>query len=391
MDSKNFELYLAKAISKSKTKKKPLLVLIQEKKTSEHDNKTKWIDSWIAKENIELIEKDEAAVLFFIWNGNNANFHFFKNYAKNLSNYDSSEHDEFFEENKTSLFIINKNTIQEVICDTYDKEECNSILSMFISSYKEKKEIKPAPLKIVIQKEKKTEHELSVQKASEIHNESERKYKESLLKEQHKERLERERIRKLIEQDKLDKKGRFIFNSNLDEVEVLEKIELKDHIHNYQGFKKSSECKLSIKTFDNKNIIHSFNSQDSLDTVRKYLVEVEKLDDNFLFHRNVPRLTYKDIEEFKSLRELDLLPRSVLILEPKNKHHEDKKDYFEARNLKKTGITDMIYSWWNGAQTGETTTSEENENEKENEKKDIRETYNGNSTNVIDPKDLKKD
>ncbi|OBA24853.1 hypothetical protein HANVADRAFT_54266 [Hanseniaspora valbyensis NRRL Y-1626] len=265
-----------------------------------------------------------------------------------------------------------------------------------IQDKKEDKENKP-----IIKEEKKNDikKETDVNKAKNIssaHAESERKYKQNLLKLQREEREERKRIKQLIEQDKLEKKDRFKFGSTSIEGEVIENEEIKDHIHNKQKFNEITDCKLNIKTIDNKNIIHTFKSDDSLDTVRKYLVEVEKVEDNFMFHRNVPRLTYKDIDEFKSLKDLDLLPRSALILEPKHSlsNSSHKSPFFEAKNDSNHNRTfiDIVYNWWNG-----NTTEHENEEEEEetniidHTKKDSRETYNGNTTNVIDPKDTKKD
>ena len=415
MDESKFEIYLAKAISKTKSSKKPLLVLI----VNEKDKPSEWINKWIDKENIERIENLNAAIVLKITNGNNANYQFFKNYIKNMHNYDSDEHDKYLTaEQKECLFIINANNIQEVIADISDKEECNSTLSMFISPYQDVSAKKEPFFKIsiqdknedkenkpIIKEEKKNDvkKETSVNKAkniASIHAESERKYRQNLLKLQRGEREERKRIKQLIEQDKLEKKDRFQFGSTSIEGEVIENEEIKDHIHNKQKFNEITDCKLNIKTIDNKNIIHTFKSDDSLDTVRKYLVEVEKVEDNFMFHRNVPRLTYKDIDEFKSLKDLDLLPRSALILEPKyslsNSRH--KSPFFEAKNDGNNNRTfiDMVYNWWNG-----NTTKHENEEEEEEEeeqtntidhtKKDSRETYNGNTTNVIDPKDSKKD
>ncbi|OBA24854.1 hypothetical protein HANVADRAFT_50572 [Hanseniaspora valbyensis NRRL Y-1626] len=118
MDESKFEIYLAKAISKTKTNKKPLLVLIVDEK----DKPSEWINKWIDKENIERIENLNAVIVLKITHGNNANFHFFKNYIKNMHNYDSDEHDKYLtEEQKECLFIINANNIQEVIADISDK------------------------------------------------------------------------------------------------------------------------------------------------------------------------------------------------------------------------------------------------------------------------------
>lgn len=404
MEPLKFEVYLAKAITKSKTSKKPLLVQIKGKQ-EDNDKTNEWINEWIDEENLKSIAECNAAVLLKISNGNNANFQFFKNYVKNLSNFDAEEHESYLSENKDCLFILNNNSIQEVISDISDKEECNSILAMFISSYKDtpaKKKVEKPALKVVIQKEEKKQPkpvkkekevpaETKVLNGKSATSEAGQKYRKNLLSAQKEERQERERIRKLIEQDKLEKKERFQYSSTGIEEEVAEQENVQDHIHSKARLGKVKECKLSIKTVDNRNIIHSFKSEDSLDAVRKYLVETENIDNNFMFHRNVPRMTYKDIDEFKSLQELDLLPRSALILEPK--HYSSASDnYFEAKNTPSGGIVNALYSWWNGNAEEQEDQEEQDETSipRDQHKKDPKETYNGNTTNLIDPKDDKK-
>lgn len=402
MEQLNFEVYLAKAITKSKTSKKPLLVLIEGKQTY-NDKTTEWFNEWIDEENISSIADCNAAVLLKISQGSNANFQFFKNYIKNLSNFDAEEHESYLNDDKDCLFILNKSSIQEVISDTSDKEECNSILSMFISPYKDTPATKMAEkpvFKVVIQQEEKKEPkkvknveevpiETKVSEEKSANSETGQKYRKSILNAQREERQERERIKKLIELDKLEKKERFQYNSNGVEEEVAEQGNVQDHIHSKAKPGEIKECKLSIKTTDNKNIIHSFKSDDSLDTVRKYLVETEKIDNNFMFHRNVPRMTYKDIDEFKSLQELDLLPRSALLLEPKH-YSSSSNNYFEAKNVAGGGIFNALYSWWNGSIQDQQEQKEEKATVPDEDKKDPKETYNGNTTNLIDPKDGKK-
>ncbi|KAK6464824.1 hypothetical protein DFJ63DRAFT_93836 [Scheffersomyces coipomensis] len=96
----------------------------------------------------------------------------------------------------------------------------------------------------------------------------------------------------------------------------------------------SDECTLSIKLFDGNSIRHDFKHTQTLNDVRNWLdQEIEIIPPsnsmpsfatssypqptNYVFHRPVlPRITYTDEQEFISLLDLELCPRSALILKP---------------------------------------------------------------------------
>ncbi|KAK6202629.1 uncharacterized protein RJT21DRAFT_112582 [Scheffersomyces amazonensis] len=93
-------------------------------------------------------------------------------------------------------------------------------------------------------------------------------------------------------------------------------------------------CALSIKLFDGTSIRHEFEVTQTLNDVRNWLdKELEIIPPsnsmpsfatssypqptNYVFHRPIlPRITYTDEQEFLSLLELQLCPRSALILKP---------------------------------------------------------------------------
>ncbi|EGW34897.1 uncharacterized protein SPAPADRAFT_58023 [Spathaspora passalidarum NRRL Y-27907] len=100
-------------------------------------------------------------------------------------------------------------------------------------------------------------------------------------------------------------------------------------IHTDEGM-----CMLSIKLFDGSSIKQEFKSEDTLHDVRTWLdLEVGIIPSNetmpafakssyphpvnYAFHRPVlPRITYSEEQESQSLLELELTPRSALILKP---------------------------------------------------------------------------
>ena len=361
MSIKITDEYLVKAINSSKINKKPLVVYLSK------DNSLEWLNSWVNEDIIDLINNRKACILLKIdINDLNSHYHFFKTYFKNLSNYEDGDYEDIFASKDNVLVIIHNNEFQYAINDEMDNHEKNELLQAFISDFS----VEP---KINSKSENKDQSEKL---------DSQKVYKNEYLKAKNEERLERQRLRKLIELDRLEKRERSInnklsFNANENEV-IIE--QLKDNIKSKDT---NNDCKLSIKTPENKNIIHTFTKEETLDDVRKYLMEEEGIYREFFFHRNIPRLTYKDMDEFKSLEELDLLPRSVLLIEYKSEEHQQKLKYFDAKTYNPTGLLGFLRNWWNGDASLQ---HEENEEEiNEDDKKENRETYNGNTTNVLDP------
>ena len=68
---------------------------------------------------------------------------------------------------------------------------------------------------------------------------------------------------------------------------------------------------------DGKTLKHEFNSSETLNDVRKW-VDLNRTDGDcpYSFHRGIPRVTFKDSDELKTLETLELTPRSALLLKP---------------------------------------------------------------------------
>lgn len=362
MSIKVTDEYLVKAINSSKVNKKPLAVYLSK------DNNLEWLSSWVNEDNVDLINNGKACILLKIdINDLNSHYQFFKTYFKNLSNYEHQVYEDIFAGRENVLVIIHNNEFQYAINNEMENQEKNDLLQAFISDFQEK------PKSISKPTTKSQPEKLDSQKV----------YKNEYLKAKNEDRLERQRLRKLIELDRLEKKEKSLNNnvsSTASENEVIIE-QLKDNIKT-KGTNK--DCKLSIKTPENRNIIHTFTKDETLDDVRKYLMEEEGIQREFFFHRNIPRLTYKDMDEFKSLEELDLLPRSVLLIEYKSEEQQQGLRYFDAKTYNPTGLLGSLRNWWNGDASLQHV--EEEEEVDEGDKKENRETYNGNTTNVLDPK-----
>lgn len=153
---------------------------------------------------------------------------------------------------------------------------------------------------------------------------------EMLKREEHE---EKKRIRALLEADKRERHLRQMNSSR--EVVANEALE-ENKMHN-SNTSKYDMCSLSIKLFDGNSLKHDFKANQTLNDVRSWLDnETDHLiipnanaslpsfatasypqPTHYVFHHPVlPRITYSDDQEFKKLSDLDLCPRSVLILKP---------------------------------------------------------------------------
>lgn len=328
------ETYFVKALNSSRIRKKPLIVALTK------DNNLNWVNSWISENNTQSIENNNACVLINIYKSEaDSQYQSLKRF---LGSMDDVQID-IIDDNQ--LVIIHNNEVQFVINDSMDDEEKNEVLRPFIVDFEDE--------------DKNVENNTETVAST---------YKKEYLKAKHEDTLEKERVLKLIELDRLEK-----HNDVQSDVKMPE---LKDNIHKKELV---DECKLSIKTPENQNIIFTFNKNKTLDDVRRFLMDEKDIKREFFFHRIIPRITYKDMDEFKTLEELDLLPRSVLVIEYKSESHQKVFKFFDAKNGS-SGIIGSFMNWWHGDASLHVDAEDEEPKKKQN-----RETYNGNTTNLLDP------
>ncbi|KAI5953009.1 hypothetical protein CANMA_005034 [Candida margitis] len=147
-----------------------------------------------------------------------------------------------------------------------------------------------------------------------------------LVAQQRKEKMaEKKRIRELLEADKRERQSR-------ERAEKERVADINPPSQNLSRKAPHTNCLLAIKLFDGSTIKHGFKPEDTLVTVRTFLddeIEIIPSTSNmpsfasttyptgYLFHRpTLPRVTYSEEQELHSLVELDLTPRSILILKP---------------------------------------------------------------------------
>ncbi|KAI8395325.1 UBX domain-containing protein 7 [Nakaseomyces glabratus] len=120
---------------------------------------------------------------------------------------------------------------------------------------------------------------------------------------------ERQRIIDLINADKLERNSRSRQLSGY--TALSSKVVLKDNIKN----NKSDICTLKIRMTNGDYVQYDFDSNTSLGSVRRWLKDYRTDGDfPYLFHQNISRKSIRITEEYKTLAELDLTPRSILML-----------------------------------------------------------------------------
>ncbi|RCK60865.1 UBX domain-containing protein 7 [Candida viswanathii] len=164
------------------------------------------------------------------------------------------------------------------------------------------------------------------------HDITAKKYKEQVEKARREKLEEKKRLRALLEADRREQELR-----RKEEVAAARQGSLATGTDTSTIPKSSSSasiCFLSIKLFDGSTIKHEFKAEDTLSDVRKWLdSEIEIIQPassmpsfatsaylhptGYVFHRPVlPRVTYLEEQESNTLKDLELTPRSALILKP---------------------------------------------------------------------------
>ncbi|CAB4253271.1 similar to Saccharomyces cerevisiae YJL048C UBX6 UBX (ubiquitin regulatory X) domain-containing protein that interacts with Cdc48p [Maudiozyma barnettii] len=175
---------------------------------------------------------------------------------------------------------------------------------------------------------------------------SQQVYHDEVVKERKADREERERILKLLEADKEERKAAETHSQVMDSepVEVRDNIKDRTRLH-------TANCTLQIRLTNSETLTRTFKSNDILNEVRTW-VDVNRTDGDhpYAFHRNIPRMTFSDSDEMKTLEELELTPRSALILKPLDIVDKNIK----IAEAQQAGLLNKVYSgfssWWGSAQ-----------------------------------------
>lgn len=187
-------------------------------------------------------------------------------------------------------------------------------------------------------------------------------YREKVAKERRIELEEKERILRLVKADKEERKAReherqLKLNHPLQTEEiVIPDLNVHDNIKKDNQNSHSDNCVLQFKLTDGKSIKHTFNKDDILNDVRKW-VDSNRTDGDipYAFHRSIPRYTFQDSDELKTLQSLELIPRSSLILKPL----ETRQTTLNVAEVENPGLFGKVYnsfsSFWSGNGNSNTT------------------------------------
>ncbi|CAI4056127.1 Ubx7p SKDI_02G3810 [Saccharomyces kudriavzevii IFO 1802] len=155
---------------------------------------------------------------------------------------------------------------------------------------------------------------------------------------------ERERIIRLVRADRAERKALDeTHHRTLDDDKPLD---VHDNIKDVQKLH-SSKCMLQIRMTDGRTLKHEFNSSETLNDVRRW-VDENRTDGDcpYSFHRSIPRMTFKDSHELKTLETLELTPRSALLLKPL----ESPNSKLAVTGIQEPGILGRLYkglyTWW---------------------------------------------
>lgn len=171
------------------------------------------------------------------------------------------------------------------------------------------------------------------------HDISAQKYKEQVEKARREKLEEKKRLRALLEADKRERELRLKEELETHVTEDSTSGNLQESAPATSKLSSpsattASSCVLSIKLFDGSTVKQEFKAEDTLSDVRKWLdSEIEIIQPtgsmpsfatsahlhptSYVFHRPIlPRVTYLEEQESLSLKDLELTPRSALILKP---------------------------------------------------------------------------
>lgn len=175
---------------------------------------------------------------------------------------------------------------------------------------------------------------------------AQRKYHEEMIRQRKQSREERERILRLVEADRAERR---VLRENSADITKGDQTQLQDNIKNVERLH-TKTCTLLIRLTNGENISKKFDSKLRLNDVRRW-VDANRTDDDcpYAFHRNIPRVTFSESDELRTLEALDLSPRSALILKPLAGSH-NKLNVAEAKGPGLLGkVFNGLSSWWVGS------------------------------------------
>ncbi|KAH3900583.1 related to UBX domain-containing protein 7 [Saccharomycodes ludwigii] len=359
-----FETSVETAVKKSLESNKPLIVY------STDDNDDQWLLSWLNEDLLDLIAKDSILLKLF---KDSVQFGYFQQIAPNVTVPSVCC---IFGGNITEVLLKDQDGLGErlrkcinTIKDTQAVQSPNTATSATVGtdvnqsppvdtrinrSLQQSTSITPDGIvepEILNDSIKPSNQSTTSSSApiAQLSNE-EKKYRQKVINEQNKIKEEKLRIKRLLKQDKEERESyerEMLRSNNMNKNGEGENapVEVKDKIKGSAVHKE--KCALLLRLTNGNTLTHEFNSQETLNDVRKW-VDINRTDGDvpYSFHRNIPRVTFGDADELKSLQALELPPRSALILQP---FSIEEKNIAHVQS-KNPGLLYKVYrgvsSWW---------------------------------------------
>ncbi|SCV03853.1 LAMI_0H11474g1_1 [Lachancea mirantina] len=263
-----------------------------------------WLNSWFTKD-LGLKVKDRCVALKL--SQNSQEFSYFKAIIPNIA--------------APSVCCIRNGQVQVVLDEKSDASKCSQELTDYL-----------------MPQESNVTSAVGTRKISK----DVESYQKDLMEQRRKEREERNRIRKLVEADRKELKSR----ERCLKAEASGHKEPKDNYIKNLG-SKANKCALLFRLFDGNSISHEFPSNLTLKEVRQW-VALNRTDGNtpYVFHRAIPRSTFQKSQESQNLSDLNLTPRSALILKPLDTEDLNPR----IMNAQDPGLLGRMYNsvsnWW---------------------------------------------
>lgn len=147
-----------------------------------------------------------------------------------------------------------------------------------------------------------------------IAEESAARYRQELIRKRKAEKEERERILRLVQQDRELRRR--------EKEMAAAPPKPTPHSPPVSGLKKNyAKCTIQVRLLDGQKLMHDFSPEDPLLKVREWIDQSRNGDDEpYAFFEAVFKKTYDVTDERLLLRELGLVPRSTLVLKPEKSY-----------------------------------------------------------------------
>lgn len=319
-----FRTSVQDAVLASLQQKKPLFVFL----TKNDEPSRKFAEQYLGvggtEEHGGIMRKIQGGFISLKLIDNTIEFGYFREILKHLQ--------------VPSFYIVNKGALLDVITGECELEQFVERLDKVLEGSKaSSRQISPESGSAILEEPRSPVSRIVRENGTLLsaHDRSVNQHMKEIDSVRKKEQEERKRMRALLDADKKERqlKRRESQSASSESPVPIKKEASRQTKHGGKYY----SCSLAIRLFDGKSLKHDFKADQTLNDVRSWLdtetnnqiiadpntslpsfaTSSNPQPTHYVFHRPaLPRITYTDEEEFKKLIELELCPRSALILKP---------------------------------------------------------------------------